>query len=321
MKKLLLTLTALLIIKAGYMQSNVPNGDFENWYNIKVNDTLNYDQLGANPSDNFLYTLNELASLPFPAVGPVTAFKTTDAYSGTYACKLTSKEFTALGIFIPGMVGTATLDMTGVRALLGRPCAGCKPLHLKGYYKFDPVNGDSCAIVCLVSIWDAVKHHRDTIGYAKLVFKSAVTSYTAFDDSLVYRATTEVPDSLTILCIASAGFSVINFEGGVGQVGTTMYVDALKLEYPLGIEETLMPEVNVKVYPDPAKEIVTFEISEIVKNGVIEVYNSEGKALQTIEMNKLRNSCPVSNLSNGIYYFKLKGDGRLLNTGSFVVQK
>lgn len=322
MKKILLTLLALFIIKAGFMQSNIPNGDLENWFHVPVNATLSYDQPGTSPYDNFLYTLNELASIPTPlGPGPVTAFKEPDAHSGSYACKLVSAMYINLGIFIPGMLGTDSLDMTGQRAILGKPCAGCKPVSLKGYYKFTAVSGDSCAAVCLVSKWNATTKHRDTVGFGASVFKTDVETYTAFDVPLTYAKTVLVPDSITILCVASAGFSVINFQGGVGQAGNTMYVDDLMLEYPAGIEQTLMPDVNVKVYPDPAKETLTFETSQMVKSGMIEVYNSGGKMLQTFGLNGLKNSFSVSNLSNGVYYFKLKESNHLLNAGSFVVQK
>lgn len=279
--------------------------------------------MGVGPGDNFLFTLNELAEIPFPlGPGPVTAFKTDDAYSGTYACKLVS-GFYGLGvdIFIPGMLGTSAIVQSQLRSLVGKPCAGCKPLHLKGYFKFEPVSGDSCIAVCLVSKWNAATHHRDTIGFGKQVFTAPVEVYTPFDVQLTYTTSTLVPDSLTILCISSAGFSVINFMEQTGQVGSTMYVDELMLEYPAGIEQVLMPEVDVKVYPVPAKETVEFEISRMVSKGVIRIINSDGKTLKTIGLNGLKNPCPLNNLSNGIYYFKLESDGHVMNTGSFVVQK
>jgi hypothetical protein len=321
MKKLLLFVLALIFINAGYTQSNISNGDLENWYLVTGIDGPDYYQLGTNPNDRYLNTLNELGSLPFPTIGPVTAYRSTDSYSGTYACKLVSADFTAFGIFIPGMIGTATLDMQGVRALIGRPCAGCKPLHLKGYYKFEPVGGDSGSVVCLVSKWNAVAKHRDTIGFGKVVFTAPVAAYTPFDVQVAYPGSSLSPDSLTILCVSSAGYSVINFEGGVGQAGSTMYVDELMLEYPAGIEQSLMPEVNVKVYPDPANEVVTFETGQPVKQGTIEIYDLSGKSMQVVYLSGLKNSCPVNNLSNGTYYFKLRGEGHVLNTGSFVVHK
>ena len=84
-----------LALNSAYSQSNVPNGDFENWYNIIVNANLNYDELGTGPTDNWISTLNTLAQVPpsLQGPGPITVFKTTDKYSGTYAAKGVSALF------------------------------------------------------------------------------------------------------------------------------------------------------------------------------------------------------------------------------------
>ncbi len=170
MKKLFLAIITIFCFNTGYSQSNILNGDLEEWYQVVVNDTLNYWQPGIPGHPNFLATLDTLASIAFPiGPGPVTVERTTDKYSGTYAAKLTSKFFATPNVFIPGMLGTATLDMPNVRAKIGRACAGCKPLRLTGYYKSEPVNGDSVTAVILVSKWNASTHHRDTIGFGKMV--------------------------------------------------------------------------------------------------------------------------------------------------------
>ncbi|MCX6306170.1 MAG: PCMD domain-containing protein [Bacteroidetes bacterium] len=253
MKHLITFVLLSLAMNTVYSQSKsstgdfvIPNAGFETWYNVVVNATLNYDEIGTGPSDNWMSTLNTLASLPFSVggPGPVTVFKSTDSYSGTYAAKGVSNIFPLgpITIFIPGMIGTAKMDMVGVRALLGQPCAGCRPSHLKGYYKFEPVNGDSCAAVILLSKWNSSAKKRDTIGYGKFVGHNAVSTYTNFDIPIQYAGTGTV-DTMTLLVVSSAGFNVINFMGSVGQVGSTMYVDELSLLYPqvlnLGPDQTV----------------------------------------------------------------------------------
>ena len=324
MKKFLMLALLALAMNGAYAQSNVPNGDFENWYNVVVNASLNYDDIGTGLTDNWMATLNSLATVPFSlgGPGPVTVFRTTDKYSGTYAAKAISKAF-PLGvatIFIPGMIGTAKMDMNGIKALLGQPCHDCKPLHFTGYYKYEPASGDSCAAVLLLSKWNTATHKRDTIGYGKMVQKNAVATYTKFDVPVNYTGSGTV-DTMTMLVVSSAGFNVINFEGSVGRVGSTMYVDALMLEYPAGIQQQFAQQVGVTVYPNPAKDVVNVDLSKEVTGGTFDVYNTAGKLVGSFGMSQLKNTLPVSNLSNGVYYYRLMDGNQFLNTGSFVISK
>ena len=117
MKQFFTLVMLVMAMNFASAQSNIPNGNFENWYNVVVSATLNYDDLGTGPTDNWTSTLNSLAAVPPTAggPGPVTVYKTTDKYSGTYAAKAISKSFPLgpITIFIPGMIGTATMEMQG----------------------------------------------------------------------------------------------------------------------------------------------------------------------------------------------------------------
>jgi hypothetical protein len=194
-------------------------------------------------------------------------------------------------------------------------------MRLTGYYKSEPVNGDSVTAVILVSKWNASTHHRDTFGFGKMVEHNMVSTYTKFDIPVTYTGISSSPDSLSILMVSSAGFSVINFMGGVGQVGSTMFVDELMLESPQGIQQALLPDVNVKTFPNPVKDILTVQLSDKVKDGTLEVYNLEGKQMGIYHLPDLANRIPVYTLINGTYYYKLKEDRHILNTGSFIILK
>jgi len=323
MRKIFTIVLLALAVSAAHSQTNVPNGDFENWHNV-VGPQVSYDELGIDSTDNWMGTLNSLAAVPQIAggPGPVTVFKSTDKYTGTYAAKAVSANF-PLGpvtVFIPGMLGTAVMDFQGVRAILGKPCPDCKPSRFKGYYKYEPVNNDSCAAVILLSQWNADAKKRDTIGYGKMVQRAAVSTYTPFDIPIAYTKSGTV-DTMTLLLVSSAGFNIISFMQSHGQPGSTMYVDDLMLEYGEGIDQVLMPEVCVKTYPNPASDLLNVEISKEVKNGTVEVYTPAGKMVGSFVANMLRNSIPLHNMVNGIYYYRLMDGKHLLNTGSFVVNK
>jgi hypothetical protein len=323
MRKLLALFVFAFISNFAFTQT-IPNGDLENWDSLHSATTSTYWWQPSFVGINWLGTLNSLAGLPTSTggPGPITVSRTTDAYSGTYAAKLVSHPMNLgdITIFIPGMLGTAVMDMVGVRAIIGNPCPGCKPLHFKGYYKFEPAGEDSCAVVAIVSKWNNETHKRDTIAYGKMVQHSAVSVYTPFDIELTYGLS-GVPDSLSYLMVSSGGFNVINFMGSQGNDGSTMYVDEVSLEYPAGIEQSLMPDVGVKVYPNPATDQITVELTDKVENGRLEVYTMEGKSTGTYNLKEVKTNLQVKNLSPGTYYFKLMENNHLLNTGTFLIVK
>ncbi|MFH1160699.1 MAG: PCMD domain-containing protein [bacterium] len=327
MKQMILLFLTGCLIQIGFSQSVLPNGDFENWYHegtapnnyMQPGDSIPFGQLNTN----FWQTLNELASLPFPiGPGPITVFRTDERYSGLWAAKLVSDHFYVppTDIFIPGMLGTTKLDMLYSTIRLGKPCPGCKPLNLRGYYMFQPVNGDSCTALLAVTKWNSTTNFRDTIGYGRIDFKDTVSTYTAFDVPIVYY-NNFVPDTMTILLVSSGGFSVSDLQGGTGQIGSTMWVDDVTVDYPAGITQVLMPEVGVKIYPNPATETIQFALSHELDNGRIEIFSTEGKFIDSFPVNGVTISFMVTKLANGTYYYKLTDGKTMVNSGFFLVQK
>jgi hypothetical protein len=324
MKKIFSLSLFLCIAGLLFAQTNIPNGDFETWYTVTVSPTLSYEDIGTGPNDNWMATLNTLATVPVTmgGPGPVTVTKTTDKHSGTYAAKAVSGNL-ALGVvnvFIPGMIGTAKLDFPGVRALLGKPCAECRPVKFKGYYKFEPVNGDSCSAILLLSKWNSVSKKRDTIGYGRFVQKEAVSSWQPFEVVPTYKSSGSI-DSITLLVVSSAGFSVVNFMGAVGQVGNTMYVDDLMLEYPAGIEQPLLPEVTVRTSPNPASNLLRFDFDRDIRDGQLLVFNRMGQLAGSYPLTGNSLIIPVNAWSNGIYHYSVRRDNQALNSGTFIITR
>ena len=320
MKKiLLLTMACMLTAAAGISQSNLPNGDMEGWHDA-VGANGSYDQI-----DGPLWsTLNELFGLPAPiGPGPLTVEKTDDVHSGSWAAKLKSENFTMIpnDIFIPGMMGFTQLDMLNNGIKLGKPCPGCKPTKFYGWYKFDQVNGDSCAAILLVSKWNSTLNKKDTIGYCRTDFKSPQTAYTYFEMPVTYGTTGLEPDSMLILLVSSGGFSAINFQGGVGQVGNTMYVDDISIDYPLGVTQVLMPEIGVKTYPNPASDRMTVELTKAVPGGMLDIYTMEGRLVSSQKAGNMVSTIDVSGLAAGQYHYKLIDGKTIQNTGFFMIKK
>lgn len=323
MKKLFLLFFAFFLINSVFSQgTNLPNGGLESWSHLGTapND---YDQ----PDSGFFMTLNELADVP-PATGgpgPVTVYKDASAHTGNFAAKLVSKQFTGIDIFIPGMLGTTTLDMIQSTIHLGRPCSMCNPMPtgLRAFVKYEPVNGDSGLIIVLLSKYDVTHHKRDTISFGKNVIKNGITAYTQIDVPLLhnYPDSLATPDSITILFVASAGVNFQNIYVNHGSPGSTMFVDDISLLYPLGITEGVMPEVVVKSYPNPALKNITFESDKIIKEGKFEIFNNQARQISTFVQSGKTTQLNVSSFCEGVYFYRLMSGTRIIASGSFAVRK
>ncbi len=90
------------------------------------------------------------------------------------------------------------------------------------------------------------------------------------------------------------------------------------LDY-VGLEETTQA-VTVKCYPNPAKELINFEVSEDVK--AIQILDFTGKVISEISVKNKVESVSLNDLSNGVYFYKLfNGQNTPVYTDRFVVTK
>ena len=204
-------------------QATIPDGDFENW-------TPGTAGQFEEPSSNWWTSLNALKLLGAPA----TVVKTTDAHSGTYAAKLTSAQWNTL--LLPGLLVCGDFDATASTFLVtGQPFTD-RPSALRGWFKYFPANGDSAGIAALLTRWDAANGRRDTLGIAATVLYDTVPTYTDYNLPFVYSSLTLAPDSLILALVSSQGGSQF-----IGQVGSTLYADALSFDYLMSADAPGQP--------------------------------------------------------------------------------
>ncbi|TSA27451.1 MAG: T9SS C-terminal target domain-containing protein [Bacteroidetes bacterium] len=313
MKKLITSIITVLLVQTGFGQSTLPNGDFEEW-------TYNSTHGFWEPDGGFFKTLNILDTIPTPP--GVTVYRTDSAYSGTYAARLITRKIDLLDVLIPGVIGTIKINWLTLNATLGLPYIwATKASRFQGYYMAFPLNGDSTGAVLLLSKWNNTSNKRDTIAYNKLTFQGVVNTYTKFDEEIDYWNTTTMPDTITLLLLSCGGYNAANMMGSVGQVGSQAYFDAVTLTDISGFEYMLMPEVDVRLAPNPATDRMVVTLSKLVKNGQFVIFNPQGKRIRTLILNEKRGFLNVSDLANGLYYYKLTDGSRPLNSGSFIVTK
>ena len=242
MKKTILFLGALSLLMGKSMAQNqpLPDGKFEQWEQGKLyGDAGTYDDL-ANP---FWKSLNILATLsPDMFTGPVTLFKDkgrSDA-EGDFAPKMQS-DYLKFGedkeIFLPGVVGAMTVLIDDQTAVFGRPFKS-RPTAIKGYMKYEPVNGDSASIFVEVYKYNEAVGRRQIIGRVEQIYKEKVEEWTVFELPLSYMSDIE-PDSITVLFVSSAGYDFSDLFNCKGQIGSTLWVDDVEFVYSATPAETV----------------------------------------------------------------------------------
>jgi hypothetical protein len=298
----------------GFGQTGIQGGGFESWKYVTAYQT--YD-----PDSSYFSTLNVL----IPVGCRISAYRCDTVVGGNYSARLVTRSFPwGVGfIIIPGVIGTIKVNMAAIRAELGMPYpyGDSLPRIFSGNYQYYPANGDSGSAVLLLSKWNSSLHKRDTIAYCSQTFTGSASSWTPFEMNLDYLIPSTKPDSMTVLLLSSAGFNINNMLACQGQDGSEALFDNISLTGVNGIPLLLMPAVNVKLSPNPASGNMNIDLGSPVSGAVFEVFENQGRFLRGFPVNGNRTQVSVGDLSPGMYYYKLIKEGRLLNSGTFIVTK
>ncbi|MCO5232231.1 MAG: PCMD domain-containing protein [Chitinophagales bacterium] len=210
----------------GNLFSDIPNLSFNDWYSGKGPGTV-YDE--PSPKE-FWATSNRGSGDLTIAIVPVTVFKELrDSATGDYAVRLTTGETKLVGkkAIVAGSVASGVFEPN-----LTNPLASLKfgkkfekrPKKVSGEYKYLPVLGDSASAYCFVTKMDA-NCKIDTLGFGRKIFYNEQSDYGQFEFDVVYKSS-EKPDRIVIYFSSSeAGDSF------AGQLGNTLYIDNVKVEY------------------------------------------------------------------------------------------
>ena len=196
----------------------MPNMDMERWIQYP-----NYE----NPAPHRAWaTVNKLVDLN-PNLYFATTLKTTDAQHGTYAAKMFSDSVSHLPI-LSGSVATGVFTVNLEKPLesliTGAPYKS-KPSRFKGYFKYQPQQGDSCEIRTTLFKWNKNEHKRVRVGEAIMRRTDTTTVYTPFDLPFAYFSQDD-PDSIEVIFTSSAGGEYF-----IAKIGSTLYIDNFTFEF------------------------------------------------------------------------------------------
>ena len=303
--KYLFICSLFLAYSLGFSQT-LPNMDFEDWSSYG-----SYEE----PSGGVWTTANKTTLLT--ALIPVTTEKTTDAFSGTYAAKMSTKLAPLIPnpLLITGTLATGTFNELAVppdNLQMGTPFTG-RPLRFTGYYKYIDNAGDSCDIYAVLSKWNGTT--RQIVGEARMRSTLTVLTYTKFELNFIYSLP-DTPDSISVVFASSAAGDQM-----IGHAGSALFIDNISLEYTNDIFDFSENQINVSCYPGPYDDFVNFKINNALNNGNIAIYNLIGAEIKSLSnLHSTEFSISVDDLKSGCYYYRISDKGSFLASGGFFVK-
>ena len=287
------------------------------------------NQTGAyGPFENyetaFFYTLNELHARPNePTPAPCTAFKDGNAQQGNYCIKLTSRNMPVgeTYVFLPGLVGTINKGFieefigSGGNVTMTRDWDGYDtPQALEGWFKYNPVNGDSALIDIGFYDWNG------EVFISKMIIRETVNDWTSFRVLIPEQYWDREFSQIRVLFVASAGVNFNMLMLCEGQLGSTLWIDNIALNYKLGIKQSLFSSLQAKAFPNPITDILNLELNEPF-TGKIMVYNSLGSLVMEENINGSQCQLNASALATGNYIYKLMNGNTIFAQDKFIVVK
>lgn len=179
MKRIVLSISSIFILSMAFAQT-VPNGGFENWSIDYYYDEPNF---GITSNLQCFYNLQ---------MGNVQ--RTTDAYAGTYAAKLTTMQ--AANDTIPGIILVGTPNGSAING--GIPI-NVRPDSLRVYAKFNIQPNDTASII----VGFRKTGFIDPIGFAQLTFTGNQGTYQEYKSIIFWVDAFSVPDTLFAIFASS----------------------------------------------------------------------------------------------------------------------
>ena len=253
----LLSVFILALLTGNLGAQTIPNNDMETWINH-----------GQYDDPQFWDTPNqEVCFLPFYSK---VVTKSSDHQSGSFSARLETKLIPIINITVPGVVTLGTLSINvvaGTYAIKGGVPINDKPTHLKGYFKYQPKGGDSCAIGIMLTKW--MGSHRDTIGTGVFSTHDTITSWTQFSAWIDYTSSA-TPDTMNILAISSASYTPA--------AGTILFVDGFFLDYTTSVNRE-DPSKGIGVFNDrDLRELMVSLDFPSPEETSVRIYNSMGQS-------------------------------------------
>ena len=273
--------TFIIAIFLGYFAQcqQIPNGGFENW------EQKSYGEEPANWGEFSLQLLNYMS----PGIIDSTIVKSEDAYSGSYAMELRSKELK--GLISDTIIPIAMLNLSNSNMDSAMMKIDSSLKSLSGYIKQNLVDSTGNSTAILVSVYSK----GELIGIGSEEFVGNIIEYTSFNIPIMYFDNLK-GDSISIMIIAGNSDDPIP--------GNIMLLDNFKLNYKsttIGIEEPML--TKIEVYPNPFVDQFTINLNSS-KTQEFKIYSLMGKEVLRGTIKSNMNSINLANLAPNTYILR-----------------
>jgi hypothetical protein len=321
MKKLLLSLSAILILGLPKISAQLINADFETWTtNTLVPSAM--DPNGGNGTNGW-WDFNMFNSALLGG-SPITVFRDNTSpspYHGSYCAKIISDTMSAssysalhtYGFAYPktnGLIITGNINVgfSGASVKIGVPFT-TDIRSFSFYYRYIPNGVDTCS--CTVVLY----HQRHTIAAGTWSNKNTVSSWK--QDSVVLHYDSATNSKIDTIFIQFSACSLLS---------NPKQYDTMNIDYSsdiaLGIGNINAPHDNVNLYPNPANSEINLSVTGQYRAANVEIYDITGKSIGTYPIRNNFLTINTQSLNSGLYIYKLLDDsGNQLNVGKFSVVK
>lgn len=290
MKKTYLIITLLFIAVFAFSQE-IPNNSFESWTTASA---------GHEDPDSWS-TANSTTNV-FP-IYKFTTEKTTDAYDGTYAAKLTSTAI--LTLVAPGFVTLGDFSMnvfTQVTSITGGLEYNLRPTKLMVWYKYTPSGNDNMRIGMWMLRNDGTSV-PDTVGTVLFESPDLVSEYNQLVMDVDYRNDYD-PELLNIIAVSSIPNAAV--------AGSVLLIDKFELEYATGL--IAEKSQQLEIYPNPANDYI--KLTEYFNNSRYFISDMIGKTILDGFYDK-NEKISVADLPVGVYLISIEKNG-IIHSQKFI---
>lgn len=194
-----------------------------------------------------------------------------------------------------------------------------RPVSVDFLIQADVQSGDEAAFIVQLTKWNGSS--TDIIGQAggTIPGGTTISSWTAQNAPFNYLDPGN-PDTLTIVG-ASSDSLIITGSSSNQVLGSTISLDAIVINSPVGIQNVIFVGASYVAYPNPATSEVTIAAKDEKAVSVV-VYDVTGRKVAAKDMNNSKATLSVTEFESGLYiYSVLDANKAVLHTSKFNVAK
>jgi hypothetical protein len=215
------------------------------------------------------------------------------------------------------MVATSanvSIDLTAGDLVMsgGIPLTGT-PVSISFWIKDSSVGNDELGLEAVLI--DNGAGSDDTIAIADSFFTQQYSNWTLV--TLPFKYTPSTGSSQLLRVSVS---TLTDAASGESHEGTSITVDDVTINFPVGVTEKVFSASLAKIYPVPASTNLNIELKE-KGNYSFEAYDATGKLIIAKKCNDLNTTIDVSNWMQQSYFYIIKNERNYpIQSGNFIVQ-